>query len=68
MRSEWSLLVVPCRAAPLDYQPSVDANKDSYVVGDDYMPPWQLPSLRPYYTWGMSTLNVLKAYLAANGM
>lgn len=45
----------------------VDAHVDSYVVGDDYLPPWQMPSLRPFYTWGMSTLNVLRAYLVSIG-
>jgi len=56
------------RAAPMDFEAGkVDAHVDSYVVGDDYLPPWQMPSLRPFYTWGMSTLNVLRAYLVSIG-
>ena len=43
------------------------AERDAYVVSDDYLPPWGLPSFRPYYTWGMSTLNVLRAYFTSQG-
>ena len=43
------------------------APRDAYVVADDYMPPWGLPSFRPFYTWGMSTLNVLRAYFHSQG-
>jgi hypothetical protein len=41
--------------------------RESYVVAEDYSPPWAIPSLRPYYTLGMSTANVLRAYLADRG-
>lgn len=43
------------------------APRESYVVEDEYSPPWAIPSLRPYYVRGLSTANVLRAYLADNG-
>lgn len=43
------------------------APRESYVVAEDYSPPWAIPSLRPYYVRGMSTANVLRAYLADQG-
>ena len=39
----------------------------SYVVEDDYLPPWNVPALRRYYVWGMSTKSVLKAHLVSIG-
>jgi len=43
------------------------APQSSYVVSDDYMPPWGLPSFREFYTWGMSTLNVVRAFFHSKG-
>eukprot|EP01024_Parvocaulis_polyphysoides_P028051 TRINITY_DN2536_c0_g1_i1.p1 TRINITY_DN2536_c0_g1~~TRINITY_DN2536_c0_g1_i1.p1 ORF type:complete len:282 (+),score=20.15 TRINITY_DN2536_c0_g1_i1:63-908(+) len=40
-----------------------NAKRSQYVVQDDYSPPWSFPSLRNYFTWGFSTLNVLRAHL-----
>lgn len=48
-------------------QDLANAPRESYVVAEDYQPPWAVPSLRPYYTRGMSTANVLRAYLSDNG-
>lgn len=44
----------------------LNAKKDSYVVADDYMPPWSISSLREYYKLGLSTLNVIRAYFNNN--
>lgn len=43
------------------------APAESYVVAEDYIPPWGIESLRPYYIRGFSTANVLRAYMADNG-
>ena len=43
------------------------AHPDSYVVAEDYSPPWAIESLRTYYARGFSTLNVLRAYMRDNG-
>lgn len=43
------------------------AHRDSYVVADDYLPPWGVPSLRQYYRMGMSTVNVLRGYFVSLG-
>eukprot|EP00210_Caulerpa_lentillifera_P003779 g3610.t1 len=57
------------RACTEDFEEDLmNAKRDSYVVSDDYLPPWGLPSLRPYYTWGMSTLNVIRAHFHAQGI
>lgn len=39
----------------------------SYVVAENYSPPWALPSLRPLYAKGFSTLNVIRAHMHDNG-
>jgi hypothetical protein len=37
---------------------------DKYVVGDDYLPTWEVPSLRKYYVdLGFSMKESLNAYL-----
>lgn len=43
------------------------AARESYVIEDDYVPPWGMNSLRKYYVWGLNTLNVLRAYFASEG-
>lgn len=51
-----------------DYQWDLSkAHKDSYVVSDEYAPPWALPSLRGYFGWGLSTENVLRAHFKKQG-
>jgi len=57
------------RACTEDFEEDLfKAHRDSYVVSDDYLPPWGLPSLRPFYTWGMSTLNVIRAHFHKQGL
>ncbi|XP_065357802.1 probable tubulin polyglutamylase ttll-15 [Calliphora vicina] len=37
------------RYCPVKYHPFNASNVDKYVVGDDYLPTWQVPSLVKYY-------------------
>lgn len=43
------------------------APAEAYVVAEDYAPPWAIGALRPYYTRGYSTANVLRAYMHNHG-
>lgn len=37
------------RFCPVQYHPFDAANVDKYIVGDDYLPIWKVPSLSQYY-------------------
>lgn len=37
------------RYCPVKYHPFDAKNVDKYIVGDDYLPSWEVPSLSPYY-------------------
>lgn len=37
------------RFCPVKYYPFDAANVDKYIVGDDYLPTWDVPSLAPFY-------------------
>lgn len=37
------------RYCPQKYYPFDPTNADKYIVGDDYLPTWDVPSLSPYY-------------------
>lgn len=51
-----------------DYYPFSAANLDSYVVGDDYTPIWQMPSLHKYYSeLGYSMKESLNAHIRSQG-
>ncbi|XP_013106312.1 probable tubulin polyglutamylase ttll-15 [Stomoxys calcitrans] len=39
------------RFCPVKYYPFNASNIDKYVVGDDYLPTWKLPSLKKYYKY-----------------
>jgi tubulin monoglycylase TTLL15 len=43
------------------------AAPESYVVAEEYAPPWTIEPLRGYYVRGFSTANVLRAYLQDHG-
>jgi tubulin monoglycylase TTLL15 len=43
------------------------APREAYVVAEEYAPPWAISTLRPYYTRGFSTANVLRAYMHEKG-
>lgn len=52
----------------MKYYPFDAENIDKYVVGDDYLPTWKVPSLKYYYnTLGFGMKESLNAYLRAKG-
>lgn len=52
------------RFCPEKYYPLDPDVLDKYVVGDDYLPTWEVPSLRKYYIdLGFSMKESLNAYL-----
>ncbi|CAG0920779.1 unnamed protein product [Notodromas monacha] len=56
------------RFCPAEYYPFDPVNLDKYVVGDDYLPLWKVPSLSPFYNkLGLGMKDSFNAYLRANG-
>ncbi len=56
------------RFCPDEYYPFDKNNINSYVITDDYMPPWKVESLKRYYDdLGFNRKESLFAYLKANG-
>ncbi|KAK2580201.1 hypothetical protein KPH14_012463 [Odynerus spinipes] len=56
------------RFCPVKYYPFDADNLDKYVVGDDYLPIWNVPSLKNYYTHlGFSMKDSLDAYIRSQG-
>ncbi|XP_043482930.1 probable tubulin polyglutamylase ttll-15 [Leptopilina heterotoma] len=56
------------RFCPIEYYPFDPKIIDKYVVGDDYLPIWNVPSLRNYYkNLGFSMKDSFDAYLRAKG-
>ncbi|KAF5308155.1 hypothetical protein FQR65_LT06335 [Abscondita terminalis] len=56
------------RFCPEFYYPFDPLNIDKYVVGDDYLPTWEVPSLKYYYkTLGFGMAESLNAYLRSKG-
>ncbi|KAL3278856.1 hypothetical protein HHI36_016376 [Cryptolaemus montrouzieri] len=52
------------RFCPVKYYPFDASNLDKYVVGDDYLPVWKVPSLEYYYNeLGFGMKESLNAYL-----
>jgi len=53
------------RFCPEVYHPFDPSNKDKYVVGDDYLPSWQVPSFSKYMDdkVGFSFKDTLNAYI-----
>lgn len=45
-----------------------NAHPDSYIIAEDYAPPWAIKTLRPYYVRGFSTANVLRAFMKDQGV
>nr|XP_016931409.2 probable tubulin polyglutamylase ttll-15 [Drosophila suzukii] len=57
------------RYCPVKYHPFDAENVDKYIVGDDYLPTWEVPSLRKYYNrFGGSMRTVFEAYVRDQGM
>lgn len=56
------------RFCPVKYYPFDPEVLDKYVVGDDYLPIWNVPSLREYYTkFGFSMKDSFDAYVREQG-
>ncbi|GAB0100879.1 TTLL6 [Sergentomyia squamirostris] len=55
------------RFCPEEYNPFDRTNLDKYVVGDDYTPIWQMPSLKEYHDLGFSMMDSLNAHLQSLG-
>ena len=55
------------RFCPEKYLPFDAANKNKYVVGDDYLPSWQIPSFSKYMqTMGFSFTDTLNTYIRSD--
>ncbi|KAJ9601552.1 hypothetical protein L9F63_000295 [Diploptera punctata] len=55
------------RFCPEKYYPFDSAVLDKYVVGDDYLPTWEVPSLKKYFVdYGLSMKDSLSSYLIDN--
>lgn len=56
------------RFCPEKYHPFNPDNIDKYVIGDDYLPTWEVPSLKKYYVdQGASMKASVEAHLKAQG-
>ncbi|XP_029171313.1 tubulin polyglutamylase TTLL6 [Nylanderia fulva] len=56
------------RFCPVKYYPFDPEVLDKYVVGDDYLPIWNVPSLKKYYTeLGFSMKDSFDAYVKEHG-
>jgi tubulin monoglycylase TTLL15 len=56
------------RYCPQKYYPFDPSNVDKYVVGDDYLPTWEVPSLSRYYNaLGYGMKGSFDAYVRAQG-
>lgn len=54
------------RYCPVKYYPFDPKNVDKYIVGDDYLPTWEVPSLTKYYNGlGFGMRESFNAYLRA---
>ncbi|XP_058812213.1 probable tubulin polyglutamylase ttll-15 [Topomyia yanbarensis] len=52
------------RYCPVKYYPFDAENLDKYIVGDDYLPTWEVPALKPFYTkLGFGMKESFDAYL-----
>ncbi|XP_055630341.1 probable tubulin polyglutamylase ttll-15 [Toxorhynchites rutilus septentrionalis] len=56
------------RYCPVKYHPFDAKNLDKYIVGDDYLPTWELPALKPFYAkLGFGMKDSFDAYLRQTG-
>ncbi|XP_058799666.1 probable tubulin polyglutamylase ttll-15 [Phymastichus coffea] len=56
------------RFCPIKYYPFDSEQVDKYVVGDDYLPIWNVPSLKNYYTnLGFSMKESFDSYVRSKG-
>jgi len=56
------------RFCPEKYHPFNPDNIDKYVIGDDYLPTWEVPSLKKYYVDQGASMKVsVESHLKAQG-
>ncbi|XP_049529495.1 probable tubulin polyglutamylase ttll-15 [Anopheles darlingi] len=56
------------RYCPVPYYPFNASNVDKYIVGDDYLPTWEVPSLKQYYSrLGFGMKDAFDAYIRSTG-
>ncbi|XP_050101606.1 probable tubulin polyglutamylase ttll-15 [Anopheles aquasalis] len=56
------------RYCPVPYYPFNASNVDKYIVGDDYLPTWEVPSLKQYYSrLGFGMKESFDAYIRSTG-
>jgi len=56
------------RFCPKKYHPFNPDNIDKYVIGDDYLPTWEVPSLKKYYVEQGASMKVsVESHLKAQG-
>ncbi|XP_035892063.1 probable tubulin polyglutamylase ttll-15 [Anopheles stephensi] len=56
------------RYCPVPYYPFNASDVDKYIVGDDYLPTWEVPSLKQYYTkHGFGMKDSFDAYIRSTG-
>lgn len=56
------------RFCPEKYHPFDPDNIDKYVIGDDYLPTWKVPSLKKYYVDQGASMKVsVESHLKAQG-
>lgn len=56
------------RYCPVKYYPFDSKNVDKYIVGDDYLPSWEVPSLSQYYTGlGFGMKGSFEGYMKSKG-
>ncbi|XP_060804221.1 probable tubulin polyglutamylase ttll-15 [Amyelois transitella] len=68
LRVYWYKGDVLFRYCPAKYHPFDPKNLDKYVVGDDYLPTWEVPSLaQPYTALGFGMKDVFDIYAQSKG-
>ena len=68
MYSNFNFFLFCHRFCPEKYHPFDENKVDKYVVGDDYLPLWKVPSLKHYYTdLGFGMKDSFNAYIVSQG-
>ncbi|XP_059046676.1 probable tubulin polyglutamylase ttll-15 [Achroia grisella] len=68
LRVYWYKGDILFRYCPVKYYPFDPKNLDKYVVGDDYLPTWEVPSLaHPYTALGFGMKDVFDIYVKSKG-
>ncbi|XP_053608803.1 probable tubulin polyglutamylase ttll-15 [Plodia interpunctella] len=68
LRVYWYKGDVLFRYCPSKYHPFDPNNLDKYVIGDDYLPTWEVPSLaQPYTALGFGMKDVFDLYAKSKG-